>query len=133
MVGLDTNLLVRYFTQDDEQQSQRAGALLETHCTPESPGFITTVVICELIWVLSKGYGYKRSDIARLFRAILSTPSLKVESHALVSRALVLYEKGGAGFADYLVAITCEQNKALPIYTFDNTAIKNSSLFSAIP
>jgi len=54
VIGLDTNLLVRYFIQDDALQSQQAGSLLETHSTPETPGFITVIVICELIWVLGR-------------------------------------------------------------------------------
>lgn len=133
MKGLDTNLLVRYFTQDHARQSRQAGELIENHCTPENPGFIAAIVMCELVWVLSAGYGYKRNDIARLLRGILSTPSFVVESHNLMASALSMYEKGEAGFSDYLIAMTCKEHEALPVYTFDNAAIKSGDLFTAVP
>ncbi len=52
MIGLDTNVLVRYLTQDDPQQSARANNLIETQCTKNEPGWIALIVLCELVWVL---------------------------------------------------------------------------------
>ena len=66
MIGLDTNVLLRYFTRDDATQHRRAAKLIERECTPDAPGQIALVTLCELVWVLSGGYGYARQDVARL-------------------------------------------------------------------
>jgi predicted nucleic-acid-binding protein len=133
MIGLDTNVLVRYFTQDDPEQSRRATKLIETHCTEENAGFVSMVVLCELIWVLDSGYGYKKTDIARLLRGMLSTPALLLENQERLSRAVSLYEKGRSGFADYLIACTCDDETAVPVYTFDRAAVKTTGLFKMVP
>ena len=133
MIGLDTNVLVRYVTQDDAEQSRRVTRLIEAHCTEEDPGFVPTVVLCELVWVLDSGYCYGKSDIVRLLRGMASTPALMLQNHERVSRALSLYEKGGAGFSDCLIACDCEDEAAIPVYTFDKTAAKTSRLFALVP
>ena len=133
MIGLDTNVLVRYFTQDDPAQSRRASAFMESHCTVEDPGYVSLVVLCELVWVLDAGYGYAKPDILRLLRGMTSAPALTLEKHERVSRALALYEKGKAGFADCLIACSCEDETAVPVFTFDATAARASSLFKSVP
>lgn len=133
MIGLDTNVLVRYFTQDDPGQSRRATAFIEAQCTEDNAGFVSTVVLCELTWVLDSGYGYKRTDIARLLRGMLSAPALLLENHDRVNRAVSLYEKGVAGFPDCLIACSCDDALAVPVYTFDQAAIKTTSLFRKVP
>jgi predicted nucleic-acid-binding protein len=52
VIALDTNVLVRYIVRDDEPQAAMATALIETECTTETPGLVTLVVLCELVWVL---------------------------------------------------------------------------------
>lgn len=133
MIGLDTNVLVRYFTQDDPVQSRRAARFIETHCTEETPGFVPLVVLCELIWVLDSGYGYAKKDIARLLRGMLSAPALLLENPDRTNRAVSLYEKGNTGFADCLIAYSCEDASAVPVYTFDKAAVKTTPLFKPVP
>jgi len=133
MIGLDTNVLVRYFTQDDPAQSRRAASFIETNCTEDGTGFVTLVVLCELVWVLDSGYRYQRADIARLLRGMASAPALTLERHDRVCRALSLYEKGRAGFSDCLIVCSCEDESAVPVYTFDRAAVKTSSLFREVP
>ena len=132
MIGLDTNVLVRYFTQDDPVQSARATRLIEAHCVPDSPGYISAVTLCELSWVLSSGYGYGRVDIARLIRGILTTSALMVEHPERAWDALRRYEHGKAGFADYLIGFSCREVGAVPVYTFDRHAATDA-LFAPVP
>jgi predicted nucleic-acid-binding protein len=54
VIGLDTNILVRYIVRDDEAQTELATHLIETKCTREQPGFIALLVLIELVWVLSR-------------------------------------------------------------------------------
>ena len=57
MIGLDTNVLVRYLTQDDPVQSAQANAFIERELSPAEPGIIGHIVLCEVGWVLSRAYG----------------------------------------------------------------------------
>lgn len=122
MIGLDTNVLIRYIVCDDQKQAQKATELIETMCMPDSPGFICLVVLCEICWVLSRGYRYDRTVVCGVLRNILTAVELNVEESETVWRALRAYEKGGADFADYLLAEHNRENHAAPTYTFDRKA-----------
>lgn len=125
MTGLDTNVLVRYIVQDDPRQSKLATAFVENNCTQESPGFVNTIVLCELTWVLSSGYGYDRTTISTVLRGMLSTPELLMEEDEAVWQALKNYEQSTAGFADLLLGTINHRNGASPTATFDKKAAKD--------
>lgn len=127
MTGLDTNVLVRYLVQDDPKQSQLATTCIETRCTSDSPGCVNLVVLCELTWVLSRGYGYGRDAVASVLRGILSSPELFVEEDEAVWQALKLYEQSSAGFADCLIGIQNRRAGASVTVTFDRKASKDSN------
>ncbi|MEQ8537686.1 MAG: type II toxin-antitoxin system VapC family toxin [Coleofasciculus sp. D1-CHI-01] len=68
MIGLDTNILVRYLTQDDEQQWQQAVTLIQQN----QPCFIANIVLCELVWVLKGGnYRFHKDEIINTLEAML--------------------------------------------------------------
>jgi predicted nucleic-acid-binding protein len=126
VIGLDTNVLIRYIVRDDQKQAQKATELIETVCTPDSPGFICLVVLCEICWVLCRGYRYDRTVVCGVLRNILTSAELSVEESETAWRALRAYEKGTADFADYLIAEHNRENKATPTYTFDRKAARYS-------
>ncbi len=70
MIGLDTNILVRYFAQDDAGQSALANRLMGT-LTKDEPGFVSAVVLCELVWVLEDVYGLEKSALCNILRTLL--------------------------------------------------------------
>lgn len=119
MIGIDTNVLVRHIVQDDEGQAKEATRLIESCCTADDPGLISLVVLCELVWVLDRGYGYGRAMIAGLLRRLLSVDDLRVERSELAWQAVGLYEKGKADFADYVIGLCHSQQGAEVTYTFD--------------
>ena len=119
MIGLDTNVLVRYIVRDDPRQTHAATDLIESSCRPDSPGIVTLVVMCELVWVLERGYRYRRPDIARVLRGILAADDLSVERSELAWQALNEYERRAADFADYLIALCGREQKAEATWTFD--------------
>lgn len=131
MIGLDTNVLVRYIVQDDEVQAGAAGRLIESRCTSEDPGLVATLVLCELAWVLGRGYGYSRVDVARALRTILSADELQVEAPELAWRALRLFEAGKADLADSLIGAGNRELGAAATFTFDRHAAE-SDLFSLL-
>ncbi len=125
MIGIDTNVLVRYLLQDDPVQSRLASELMESNCNPNSPGLLSIISACELVWVLDSAYGYNRSQISVVLKGILSCPELQIERSDLLWQALADYEKGGAGFSDYLIAHANKANGAEITYTFDKRASRH--------
>ena len=132
MIGLDTNVLVRYIVQDDERQSKAATRLIESKCTPDDPGLVSSIVQCELTWVLARGYRYPRETVSRVLRRILSVQELRAEDPESAWRAVRLFEQGKADFADYLIGISNRKNKAEVTFTFDERA-GESDLFEIVP
>jgi predicted nucleic-acid-binding protein len=124
VIGLDTNLLVRLLVRDDPAQAQRARAFVEAHSSPEDPAWVSQVVLCELVWVLTAGYGYRRAEVADVLQALLSTGSLLVEEASLVSRAVAEYRRGAADFADCLLARLNRARGCSTTGTFDRKAAR---------
>ena len=122
MIGIDTNVLVRHIVQDDEQQARDASRLIESRCTPDDPGIISLVVLCELVWVLDCGYGYDRHTILTLLRRLLAAEDLRVERSELAWQAVGLYEEGKADFADYVIGLCHEAGGAEVTFTLDRRA-----------
>ena len=125
MIGLDTNVLVRYFADDDPVQSRQATHFIETHCTRDSPGFVDRVALCELVWVL-KAYGYRRTDIVRILEQLLATSDVLLEDQESVRSALRLYESTTIDFADALIGQVNRARGCVATATFDRKAAKLS-------
>ena len=127
MIGLDTNVLVRYIMQDDEKQSLQATKLIES-LTPDSPGFIPLVSLVEVVWVLAACFELERVQLVAVLEGLLRTKELTVERADVVWRAVHLFEKGSADFADCLIercatAAGCERTM-----TFDRAAAKTCGM-----
>ena len=124
MIGIDTNVLVRYIAQDDATQSARATRLLEEECSPSAPGFIGLVVLLELVWVSETCYGASRAEIAGMLRRILSIRQLVVEEAETAWKALRLFESSKADFADCLIERMAAAKGCTVVMTFDKAAAK---------
>ena len=124
MIGLDTNVLVRYIAQDDSIQSAKAEQFIEQECSPTSPGFIGLVTMVELVWVSETCYGASRQDVCDLLSRILSTKQLVVQEADVVWQALRLFENGPADFSDYLIERIAHENGCESVVTFDKIAAK---------
>ncbi len=121
MIGLDTNVLVRYLVQDHPGQARAASTLIES-LTPEHPGWITQVVLVELVWVLDRAYRVERARIAQILETLLRTKELVVEAADTAWKALRLYRASSADFADCLIACACMVAQCDSIATFDRKA-----------
>lgn len=102
MIGLDTNVIVRYITQDDPDQSRRATRLIE-RLDERNPGYISLVVLCELHWVLRRAYKVTRDDTASVIRRLLSAKELVLQEADAVRRALDRLT-ADSDFADVLIS-----------------------------
>ncbi len=124
MIGLDTNVLVRYIVQDEPRQAAAAVRLIEGGCTAQSPGYVSVLVLVELAWVLTTAYRHGRVLVAAVVRQILRTAELTVEDRDIVLAALREFESGGADFADYLIAHRNHTRGCPSTYTFDRRAAR---------
>jgi len=102
VIGLDTNVVVRYVVQDDAEQSARASALIDG-LDEDDPGFVSLVVVLELYWVLRRAYQVSAEDAAAVVRGLLDAREIRVAEPDSVRRALDLV-RDGVDFADALVA-----------------------------
>ena len=127
MIGLDTNVLVRYVTQDDPVQSPKASRLIES-LTTASPGFVSLVSVVELVWVLQSSYQSAKSEVIAVLETLLRTRELTVEHAEVIWQALRRFTSTKADFADCLIercahAAGCEYTA-----TFDVNAAKAAGM-----
>ena len=128
MIGIDTNVLVRYLAQDDARQSALATRLFETSLTEEAPGFLSSVVLVETVWVMADLYGADRQHIASIVEALLHTSTLMVADAEIVWRALSGFRAGRADFSDFLIHELSAAAGCTTIYTFDKLAARDSGM-----
>ena len=123
MIGLDTNVLLRYLVQDDAHQSAAATRVFE-RLTPASPGFLSLVVLVEAAWVLQRTYGVTVAQWAAIVDDLLRTDALVLEREAIVSRAAYEAARYGAGFADAVVVALGAAAGCGSTLTFDRRAAR---------
>jgi len=124
LIGLDTNVLVRYLVQDDVVQSDLATKFIEINCTDSKPGVIGHIVLCELCWVLESNYQQSRDQIANVIEQILQVRQLAISNADTVWRALVDYRNSKTDFADHLIARINQATGCEYTLTFDKKAAK---------
>lgn len=131
MIGLDTNLLVRYFTQDNKTQADKAAEVIEKQCSKEKPGFIHDVVLCELAWVLESCYRCPKEAIVDTLEKILSTSQFQVAHRAHAWEALQIFRKSKADFSDCLIGVKNSFSGCRKTMTFDKN-LDDTTHFSVI-
>lgn len=119
MVGLDTNVLVRFLVEDDARQSAAAAALIDRAVSRGDALFISDVVLCETVWVLSRSYRLARAEVADTLRDLLRARHLLFTLPERISRALDAYAIGRADFADYVIREMALDAGCDVIATFD--------------
>jgi predicted nucleic-acid-binding protein len=127
MIGLDTNVLVRYIMQDDAKQSPKATKLIEALSEPDH-GYITIVSVIELVWVLSSCYDLSREQVAQALDAVLRAKQFVVEQADQVLRALRVFKTSKADFADCLIERSAAHAGCKMTVTFDIGAAKHAGM-----
>jgi predicted nucleic-acid-binding protein len=131
MNGLDTNVLVRYLTQDDAPQSRKANAVFERASAGGARIHVDTVVLCELVWVLRTAYGHDRATVASTLDKLLDAAQLSIDDRDLVREAARRYASGPGDFADYILALRSRSAGCDTTLTFDR-AHRASDLFTML-
>ena len=128
MIGLDTNVLVRFLVKDDEEQHMRTVRLLRRAAEEGEALFVGDVVLAEVVWVLQVRYGLGRAEIASTVRALLEAEHLAFESTDRCLRALRRLEAGRGGFADYLIAERASDEGCANLATFDQALLSEEGM-----
>ena len=123
MIGVNTNVLVRYIVQDDAQQARIATRFFEHTLVPARPGFVDHIVLCELVWVLESGYAYSRVQIAATLQRLFEIDRLRMQMPELVWHALDAYGSG-IDFDDALIALVNEAEGCEHTVSFDRRAAR---------
>ena len=122
MIGLDTNIVVRYLAQDDVRQAAIATRLIEGSLTAGARGFISIVTLAEIVWVMSSNYGASRVAIADIVEGFLTAPQLMMERADVLWRALKAYRESKADFSDAVIVELGSDAGCSKTVTFDRRA-----------
>ena len=123
MIGVDANVLVRFFVADDARQAAIATRFLGERTT-DDPAFVSIVVVVEFCWVLKRFYGVPLQNICDSLQVLAGSPSMRIERHDHVVAAIELARSKRADIADALIAAVALEAGAGQIMTFDQTAAK---------
>jgi predicted nucleic-acid-binding protein len=124
MIGLDTNILIRYLTQDDPVQSLKASEIIERRLTEKNPGFVSIVAMVETVWVLDRAYSFPAQEIAAAVERMLQTDMLIIENEQEVFTAMIALKNGQGSFADAVIAALGARASCSCTLTFDHKAAR---------
>ena len=124
MIGLDTNVLVRYLTQDDPIQSLKATEIIDRRLTEGNPGFVSIVAMVETVWVLDHAYNLAAHEIAAAVEGMLQADVLVVEYEQEVFTAMIALKEGQGSFADAIIAALGAKAGCSCTLTFDHKALR---------
>jgi len=126
VIGLDTNVVVRYLVQDEPDQSATASTLIEA-LTEQDPGFLSLVTVVELYWVLRRAYKISATRCAELVEGLLDARELRVGQDSIV-RAALTASRGGLDFADAVIAELGRVAGCEHTVTFDQRAAQSKEM-----
>ena len=120
---IDTNLFIRYLTNDDPKKADKVEALLADAAAGKIKLTTAEMVIAEVVWVLESAYGLKNTSVAPMISAILATPGLHVTNKSVIAKALPMYAGLNIDFVDAYIAALMETLHISEIYSFDKKHI----------
>jgi predicted nucleic-acid-binding protein len=124
VIGLDTNVLVRYLTQNDPSQARLATDLIERRLSHQDPGFISIVAMVETAWVLERAYGLSAAEVAAVIERLLQAAELVVQDEQEVFTAMAALKEGRGSFADALIGVFGQRAGSTFTATFHRKALR---------
>jgi predicted nucleic-acid-binding protein len=124
MIGLDTNILVRYLVQGDPIQSPQATEILERRLSEREPGYVSVVAMTETVWVLQRTYRLGDPAVAAVIEGLLRTDAVVIQNEQEVFAAMIALKDGRGSFADALIGALDTKAGCLRTLTFDQGALR---------
>jgi predicted nucleic-acid-binding protein len=131
MIGIDTNVLVRYLAQDEPKQAAAATRLIDSQLSVAAPGFVSLVVLAELCWVLKRLYGASPAELKSTVADLLRLPQLQIERREVVQAALAsekTSKAGKAGLVDALIAQIARAEGCAYTLSLDKAAVREAGM-----
>jgi len=122
LIGLDTNIVIRYLVQDDKKQSAVATRFVEKSLSTDVPGYINHISLCEIVWVLQRCYGVTKQQVRAIIEGLLTTKQFNVENAEVAWKALRAFDANNADFCDALIGQVNIHNGCEYTVTFDKKA-----------
>lgn len=123
MIALDTNILARFITCDDEIQSALSKKLILAYKGKAQSIYINNIVLCELCWLLKSGYKYSRQQISTVLQMLLDIEEFSFSNRDLILEATLLYKNKKGDFADYLIYAINYHEGYEYTYSFDHKMV----------
>ncbi|MEO8683807.1 MAG: type II toxin-antitoxin system VapC family toxin [Devosia sp.] len=123
MIGVDTNVLVRFFVQDDTGQAEIAQKFLSQR-TASDPAFLSAVVVVELVWALKENYDCDRHQIHAVLALLANSANVSIEREDLIKAAIASAQAANADIADSIIAVLARDAGCAATMTFDKIAAK---------
>lgn len=130
MIALDTNVLVRGLVEDDPAQVALAVGLIRRGIANGETFFVSDIVVCETIWVLSTSYNIDRMRIASLLRNLFRANHLEFRARGELFRALNAFDNGKGDFSDYLIREHARSAGAERVATFDKLLLRENGFIA---
>lgn len=125
-IGLDTNLIVRYLTDDDPEQADAVEELFRSY-EKDTTFVINEVVLAELNWVLISVYNYSKANFIETINQIFNTRNITFSKPVLVKEACEIYAKNEADFSDCYLGVLNRNEDCETTFTFDKKASQHSN------
>lgn len=124
MLGVDTNVLVRFLVRDDEAQFEKARKLIKREIAANGCVFVSQLVLLETEWVLRSRYDLPKSAIVETISGLLDADDLRFEDEPAIEEALFVWKEATADFADCLIGVRNRRLGCRATATFDAKAAK---------
>jgi predicted nucleic-acid-binding protein len=131
MRGADTNILLRIVLLDDEKQAAAVRRLTRRLARENEPLFVTSIALCEFVWVLQRGYGLSRARIADTLEQMLESDLVVAQHEDEAREALGLYRSGPGDFSDHMIGLLSRSAGCRDTVTFDR-ALRGLEGFSLL-
>ena len=124
MLGIDTNVLVRFLVRDDETQFEKARRLIKREVGAEEDIFVSLLVLMEAEWVLRSRYGLQKTEIMEALSGLLDAAEVRFEDEPAIEETLFIWKDSAADFADCLIGVHNRRLGCRATATFDARAVK---------
>ena len=124
MIGIDTNILVRFLVGDDAKQANKVYRVFKDAEQNHNEIFVSTLVVLELIWVLDSVYHVDRKDILDSISQLLLMPIFHFESKGVIQAFIPIAQQSNFDLSDLLIAHTANSQGCDSVLTFDKKASK---------
>ena len=128
MIGIDTNVLLRFLLKDDARQSARALRFMRDEISAAQPGYVGLVTLMEIVWALDSLYGFNAEQQLAVLEDLLAVETLEIAERAAITRAVTASRDNRADFQDCLVAVLGESMGCSATVTFDSRAAKRAGM-----